>query len=66
METGLWASDIVDMCTADMVSMVSRWNAATQTYSSYIVMFGIGDFQVNPGDGVWLAVDMSGVLSYEP
>ncbi len=64
--TDLWASDIVDMCTADMLSMISKWNAASQTYSSYIVQFGIGDFQLNPGDGVWLAADMSGVLSYEP
>jgi peptide/nickel transport system substrate-binding protein len=66
METGLWASDLVDMCTEDMVSMVTRWNADTQTYQSYIVQFGIGNFELNPGDGLWLALETSGVLVYEP
>ncbi len=66
MQTGLWASDLVDMCTADTVSMVTRWNADTQTYQSYIVMFGIGDFELNPGDGLWLALEETGVLAYEP
>ena len=65
-QTDIWASDVVANCTADMVSMVSKWNADTQTYSNYIVQFGTGDFQLNPGDGFWLACDMSGVLSYTP
>ncbi|UCE90805.1 MAG: PKD domain-containing protein [Methanobacteriota archaeon] len=64
--TDLWASDIEAMYTADQLTMVSRWNPDTQTYSNYLVDFGIGDFQLSPGDGLWLYVDATGVLSYDP
>jgi hypothetical protein len=66
LDTGLMASDVVDMYTASMVTMVSRWNADTQTYSNYLVQFGIGDFALSPGDGLWLYVGLTGVLVYEP
>ncbi len=66
LQTTWWASDLVDMYTADLLTMVSRWNSDTQTYSSYIVEFDTGDFQLNPGDGLWLYVEGSGVLSYAP
>ena len=65
LRTDLWASDIVDMYDPPLLEMVSRWNADTQTYSNYLVQFGLIDFQLSPGDGLWLYVGMSGELSYE-
>lgn len=64
MQTTLWASDLVDMYPIDMLSSVSRWNADTMTYSDYLVEFGIIDFQLSPGDGMWWYVQASGMLSY--
>lgn len=64
--TDLWASDLADMYIDGMLFLVSRWNADTQTYSSYIVGPDIGDFQLDPGDGLWLYVEGSGELSYDP
>ncbi|UCE91583.1 MAG: PKD domain-containing protein [Methanobacteriota archaeon] len=66
LQTTLWASDIELMYTIDQLTMVSRWNAASQTYSNYLVELGIGDFQLSPGDGLWLYVEITGVFAYEP
>ncbi|UCE92173.1 MAG: ABC transporter substrate-binding protein [Methanobacteriota archaeon] len=66
LRTDLWASDVVDMYDPPLLEMVSRWNADTQTYDNYVVEFGLIDFQLNPGDGLWLYVGVNGELSYEP
>lgn len=64
LRTDLWASDLADMYTADLLLTVHRWNADAKTYSSYIVGWDSTDFQLNPGDGLWLYVKGCGVLSY--
>ncbi|UCE45762.1 MAG: hypothetical protein JSU93_02500 [Methanobacteriota archaeon] len=64
LQTDFWASDIVDMYSGS-VSSISRWNAITHMYDSYLVVTGLFDFQLSPGDGLWAYVEMSGILSYE-
>ena len=66
LRTDLWASDVVDMYDPPLLEMVARWNADSQTYDAYLVHFGLIDFQLNPGDGLWLYVGVSGELSYQP
>lgn len=66
LRTDLWASDLMEMYTDNYLLLVSRWEAPWGSYSSYIVEFGLGDFPLSPGDGLWLYVESSGVLSYDP
>ena len=59
------------MYTAGQLNLVSRWDAAMQTYNTCFVamedpLLILGDFQLNPGDGMWAWVKMTGVLAYEP
>ena len=54
------------MYSDGLLSLVSKWEAPSGPYSNYIVEFGLGDFQLSPGDGLWLYVEMSGILSYDP
>ncbi len=66
MQTSLWASDIVSMCTEGTVLMIAKLSAATQTYSCYLAELDLFDFPLNPGDGLWLYVNASGMLAYGP
>jgi hypothetical protein len=54
------------MYTLGMVSYISRWDADTKMYSDYIVEWGMIDYQLSPGDGMWVYVEMTGRFMYEP
>ena len=64
-QTDLTASDIEDMYTALQLESVHKWDAVSKMYSDYYVDWGMIDFTLNPGDGMWIKVLMSGVLYYE-
>ncbi|HUV60542.1 MAG TPA: hypothetical protein VMW71_00035 [Thermoplasmata archaeon] len=57
---------MVGMYTDDMLNSVSWWNPVTHVYDSYMVEFGMIDFQLSPGDGMWHYVEISGMLVSDP
>ncbi len=64
MRTDVWASDLVDAYAGALLSTVFRWNADIGSFSCFIAGWELTDFQLNPGDGLWLYVEGDGVLSY--
>ncbi|OGS56604.1 MAG: hypothetical protein A3K60_02190 [Euryarchaeota archaeon RBG_19FT_COMBO_56_21] len=64
LKTTMKASDIVANYSGS-INVVSRWNAATGTYQSYITIFPMTDFVLSPGQGYWVYCVDSGSFSYD-
>ena len=65
LQTDLMASDLEDMYTPGQLESVHKWDAVSKMYYDYLVEWGMIDFPLSPGDGMWIKVKMSGVLYYD-
>jgi hypothetical protein len=66
MNTGWKAADLASMFTGSSLTTVVMWNAAAQSYTTYIVGLPLNNFSLVPGQGYWIYVSGSGTLTYIP
>jgi hypothetical protein len=66
MNTGWHAADLAAMYSGSTVFSVAKWNAATQSYTSYIIGVPVNNFSLVPGEGYFINVNGSGMLTYNP
>lgn len=66
MNTGWRAANLATMYSGASMTNVVRWTAATQSYTTYIVGMPLNNFLLVPGQGYWVYVDGSGMLTYSP
>jgi ABC-type transport system substrate-binding protein len=61
----IWnAHDVPGMFSGGNVTSVAVYNATTGAYKMYIPLLPFTDFVISPGQGLWILVTGSGILSY--